>query len=89
MDVKVRFRFNKLTGEVELFEVDQDSGLPNEEHNRSHDRLASELGALLDAHPRILETTGAAAPVEAAPVPVEPDSEADVISGTDKRQKDA
>ncbi len=29
MDVKVRFRFNKLTGEVELFEVDQDSGLPN------------------------------------------------------------
>ncbi len=89
MDVKVRFRFNKLTGEVELFEVDQDSGLPNEEHNRSHDRLASELGALLDAHPRILETTGTAAPIEASTVPAEPASEDDVTPETRKRQKDA
>ncbi len=89
MDVKVRFRFNKLSGEVELFEVDQESGLPNEEHNRSHDRLASELGALLDRHPRILETSAAAPSVDAATVPAEPASEEDVTPETRQRQKDA
>jgi hypothetical protein len=89
MDVKVRFRFNKLTGEVELFEVDQESGLPNEEHNRGHDKLASELGALLDRHPRILETSTAAPPAGASTVPDEPASEDDVTAETDKRQKDA
>ncbi len=43
MDVKVRFRFNKTTGEVEIFEIaDQgNQSLPEAEHNREHDRIAA------------------------------------------------
>ena len=44
MDVKVRFRFNQITGEVEIFEV-TDEGimvLSEAEHNREHDRIAAD-----------------------------------------------
>lgn len=88
MDVKVRFRFNKLTGEVELFEVDQDSGLAMEEHNRTHDRLASELGALLDRHPRILETSAGGPDLGARSVPDEAGAEDEVVPDR-RRQKDS
>ncbi len=76
MDVKVRFRFNKLTGEVEHFEVGQDSGLPYAEHEREHDRVAAEIGALLESYPRVTEILpdahgGEAPATETASVPVE------------------
>jgi len=57
MDVKVRFRFNTLTGEVELFEV-TDIGtrrLSEAEHNQHHDQIATELGNVIERHPRISE----------------------------------
>jgi hypothetical protein len=57
MDVKVRFRFNQITGEVEIFEV-TDEGimrLPEAEHNREHDRIAGELGNLIERNPQIME----------------------------------
>lgn len=54
MEIKVGFRFNKLTGEVEL-DVEQDSALPVVEHERSHDRLAAEIGALLERFPQVSE----------------------------------
>ncbi len=64
MDVKVRFRFNKQSGEVEHFEVDQDSTLPSVEHEREHDRLAAEIGALLERLPRVTELLPGAGALE-------------------------
>jgi len=59
MDFHVRFRFNKLTGEVEAFDVeDLGSGLPIEEHNRHHDRVASEIGRVIDRDPQVAEISG-------------------------------
>ena len=71
MKVRVKLRFNKLTGEVEEFRVDdQDLPYPSEaEHNREHDRVAAEIGSVLEPHPRVTEVLpGAPAPVpEPAP----------------------
>ncbi len=68
MDVKVRFRFNKATGEVEMFQVDdQGSRLPEAEHNREHDRVAREIGSLVERNPLITEHTGV--PPQRQPAP--------------------
>jgi hypothetical protein len=56
MKVQVRFRFNKATGEVEEFLIDeQGSQLSEVEHNREHDRLAHEIGRVVARHPGIQE----------------------------------
>jgi hypothetical protein len=57
MEVKVHFRFNKTTGDVEIFDV-TDTGsmhLSEAEHNREHDRIAAELGRVIERNPRVLE----------------------------------
>jgi hypothetical protein len=55
MEVKVRFRFNKVTGEVEEFIVDDvDSRLPEAEHNRQHDLIAREIGRVIERHPGLI-----------------------------------
>ncbi len=57
MDVKVRFRFNKKSGQVEMFEVDHE-GPKNQseaEHNREHDRIAAELGRVIERNPHVTE----------------------------------
>lgn len=68
MKVRVKLRFNKLTGEVEEFLVeDQDLPyLPEAEHNREHDRVAAEIGNVLERHPRVTEV------VPGEPKPVSP-----------------
>lgn len=56
MKVQVRFRFNKQTGNVEEFIIDDyGSNLSNDEHNLQHDRIANEIGQVLLQYPRILE----------------------------------
>ena len=57
MEVKVRFRFNKVTGEVEVFDVDQEKvpGVTEAEHNREHDRVAAEIGRVLERNPLVQE----------------------------------
>jgi hypothetical protein len=56
MEVKVRFRFNKMTGEVEEFIVDDvDSRLPEAEHNRQHERIATEIGRVIERNPGLVE----------------------------------
>ncbi len=63
MPTLVRFRFNKATGEVEEFLVDdQDRNLSEAEH----DRIAADVGRFLVQSPRVIEV----APGRAAPVPV-------------------
>ena len=68
MDVNVRFRFNKATGEVEIFEVDQEIVDDDAEHNREHDLLAAKIGGLLEKAPRVIELPpdGAARRLETA-----------------------
>lgn len=77
MDVKVHFRFNKRSGEIERFEIDQDSTLPSVEHEREHDRVAAEIGALLERLPRVMEVLPGAAAAERADseAPAETDQE--------------
>jgi len=59
MATRVRFRFNKITGEVEeLLIDDQNRQLPEAEH----DRRAAEVGALVAVAPRIVEATDGAPP---------------------------
>jgi hypothetical protein len=65
--VKVHFRCNPATGEVEVFEIDDEaSTLPEDEHNREHDRIAAEIGNVIERNPRIVEVLpeGGAAPAQ-------------------------
>lgn len=60
MKVQVRFRFNKVTGEVEEFLIDDhESNLSPAEHNRQHDRIANQVGCVIAQHPRIQEISSA------------------------------
>lgn len=72
MRVRVKLRFNKLTGEVEEFLVDDQDlpWLPAAEHNRQHDRIAAEVGGVLERHPTVTEMLpGQPAPAAADAVP--------------------
>ncbi|TKD03182.1 hypothetical protein [Polyangium fumosum] len=63
MPTLVRFRFNKVTGEVEEFLVDdQDRHLPEAEH----DRIAAEVGQFVAAFPRLREVAPEGAPLREA-----------------------
>jgi hypothetical protein len=58
VDINVRLRFNKRTGEVEFVVEAPDSRLPEAEHNRRHDEVAAEVGRILEQHPLVDEVTG-------------------------------
>lgn len=88
MDIKVRFRFNKLTGEIEEFVVDQDSQLGDAEHNREHDRLAAEIGGLLERLPRIEEGAAALGSVAADRSPDHEEPEHETESETPRRERE-
>ncbi len=68
MPTRVRFRFNRRTGEVvELLVDDQDRTLPEAEH----DRIAGEVGRVLSRHPVVSEVVPGAVP-RPEPIPQEP-----------------
>jgi len=77
--VKVHFRCNPATGEVEVFEIDDEaSTLPEDEHNREHDRIAAEIGNVIERNPRIVEVLpaeGTAPAAETKPEPEPPQAE--------------
>ncbi|MEU9478257.1 hypothetical protein [Streptomyces sp. NPDC048191] len=75
MRVRVRFRFNAASGEVELFQVeDVDAGraggarTPGAEHDAEHDRISAEIGAVAASRPEVEEVlpAGAAFPLDAS-----------------------
>lgn len=77
METKVKFRFNKRTGEVELL-LDQVSTLPSSEHDAEHDRIAAEIGRVLERLPRVTEVLPgdpSLRPPEAEPEGPEPASD--------------
>lgn len=55
MRVRVRFRFNTDTGEVELFQVDDIGAGSGPEHDAEHDRISAELGQVLARRPDVEE----------------------------------
>jgi FtsH ternary system-associated peptide len=83
MRVKVRFRFNALTGEVEAFEVDDTRDGPRlADHDARHERTATELAGLIEENALIDEVAPGAAPVittvtRTAPQPEAPTAEPD------------
>ncbi|MCP5419576.1 MAG: hypothetical protein H6970_04280 [Gammaproteobacteria bacterium] len=77
MKVRVKLRFNKKTGEMEEFRVD-DQDLPylsDAEHNREHDRIAAEIGNVLERHPQVTEILPGGASPAPETVPESPESE--------------
>jgi hypothetical protein len=77
MDLTIRFRFNKLTGEIEEFQVDAArDDRSNADHNAEHERLAAEIGRVVDGHPRLIEVApgGHGSAPDAKPMTEEPDA---------------
>lgn len=64
MRVRVRFRFNTDTGEVELFQVDDIGAGSGPEHDAEHDRISAELGQVLARRPEVEEVS----PLEEPPL---------------------
>jgi FtsH ternary system domain X3 len=58
MRVKVRFRFNSVTGEVEAFEVDDLRDGPRlADHDARHDRVTAEVARVVEVNALIEEVT--------------------------------
>ena len=55
MRVRVRFRLNSETGEVEEFRVDDLGQELSADHDAEHDRIAHEVGSVLEPRPLIEE----------------------------------
>lgn len=88
MQFKVRFRFNRRTGEVEEFLIDDYASNANDaEHNRQHDRIASEVAQVIARHPRIDEIHHADVLVSSEPAGREEPAEEAPLATPPQRQK--
>jgi hypothetical protein len=64
MRVKVRFRFNAVTGEVEAFDVDDMRTGPRlPDHDARHDRAAADVARIVETAALIEEVALGAEPV--------------------------
>ncbi|TCO52887.1 hypothetical protein [Actinocrispum wychmicini] len=61
MRVKVRFRVNAETGEVEQFLIEDISTAVEPEHDKVHDRIAHEVGKVVERRPAPEQVTDALA----------------------------
>jgi hypothetical protein len=69
MRVKVRFRFNAATGEVEAFEVDDVHDGPRlPDHDARHERAAADVARVVEANALIDEVAPGAGAVTAVTV---------------------
>ncbi len=82
MKLRVRFRFNANTGEVEeMLVTDEAQGQVEANHDRRHEDKAVEVGQVVARHPLIREIPPGAEPQVEPPEP-EPDP-----PETDKRRE--
>jgi hypothetical protein len=80
MRLRVRFRFDAATGEVQTFLVeDIDQRAPAADHDARHDRLAAEVGRVIERHARV-EQLPAGTEVPPETVPAYPDTEPEAES---------
>ncbi len=76
MRVKVRFRFNSVTGEVEAFEVDDMHDGPRlADHDARHDRAAADVARVVEANALIEEVAPGTAPAITAVTRTAPEAE--------------
>lgn len=76
MRVKVRFRFNAVTGEVESFDVDDMHDGPRlTDHDARHDRAAADVARVVEANALIEEVAPGTLPVTTAVTPAAPEAE--------------
>jgi FtsH ternary system domain X3 len=68
MRVKVRFRYNSVTGEVETFDVaDMHDGPRLADHDARHDRATADIARVVEANALIEEVAPGTEPLAAAP----------------------
>jgi hypothetical protein len=76
MRVKVRFRYNSVTGEVETFDVaDMHDGPRLADHDARHDRATADIARVIEANALIEEVAPGAEPAAAAPARVPAETE--------------
>lgn len=77
MRVRVEFRFNSETGEVERFQVD-DLGRTTrvQDHDATHNDIAFAIGQVLDRRPGVEEVVDTGRGAVPLPLPVEDEPEA-------------
>jgi hypothetical protein len=67
MRVKVRFRYNSVTGEVETFDVaDTHDGPRLADHDARHDRATADIARVIEANALIEEVAPGAEPTAVA-----------------------
>ncbi|MHB9858292.1 hypothetical protein [Streptomyces sp. YIM S03343] len=76
MRVRVEFRYNAETGEVELFQVD-DIGRTTrvQDHDAAHEQIAFDLGQVLDRRPGVEEVVDVSRGRESMPAGQRPAAE--------------
>jgi len=73
MRVKVRFRYNSVTGEVETFDVaDMHDGPRLADHDARHDRATADIAGVIEANALIEEVAPGAEPTAAEPADTGP-----------------
>jgi FtsH ternary system domain X3 len=76
MRVKVRFRFNSVTGEVEAFEVDDLREGPRlADHEARHDRAAADVARIIERNALIEEVAPGTAAVTTSVTRTQPETE--------------
>jgi hypothetical protein len=76
MRVKVRFRYNSVTGEVETFDVaDMHDGPRLADHDARHDRAAVDVARVIEQNALIEEVAPGAQPDTAEPARVPAETE--------------
>lgn len=73
MRVRVNFRVNAETGEVEEFLIEDISTEAEPEHDATHDRIALEVGRVVERRPAPQQVVGGAA--DATPLTYRPGDE--------------
>ena len=89
MRVKVRFRFNAGTGEVEAFEVDDmHDGPRRADHDARHDRAAADVARVVEANALIEEVAPGTAPVITAVTRTAPETETETPTSEPERARE-
>lgn len=89
MRVKVRFRFNAVTGDVEAFEVDDMHDGPRlADHDARHDRAANDVARVIEANALIEEVAPGTAPVSTAVTRAAPQTETEAPAAEPQRASD-
>jgi hypothetical protein len=82
MRIRVNFRFNSDTGEVETLLVeDIDSRAPAADHDPRHDQAAAEVGRVIEQHALVEQILGGTEPAPANTEPDPSEREPDTAAG--------